>query len=458
MTENDRYPGRACDRCHASKERCRWVADSTSCERCSRLQHVCRNDRPAKKAGRRPRDLPQPERRALEVSNKISACGNVSVFELQLLERAFTDEIIEEFVVGPSFCKSHRQLLISQIVSSADSLGNAFLACSLSWASDTEGSALDTAQVNACYRRASSALATLRSLDISNTEQMSHCITLGCLILTFTLKLRIYDMVTICSQTLNLIKPVYDLQRDPNPDEVALVSTLIVTELVECLLECKMPTLRYRTPLSAEYVDRYVGLSYSLLPHLHDICALSLALSRNNPCDSIEMQNALNSIESTVAKWQPSVPVVFSKHYQAGEVALMLCQVQVLRTAGLLILYRLRHPFGSNNAAAQFMSLSILTQLETTFKVTGKSIKCTEMALAIIVACFELQEEERKYWLKKIWTLVGYSTQFKEYVESIVSSLWTSMDTAKNIFWYNMHKYTGKGSYKLSSEDMSDRI
>lgn len=46
---------RACVQCHTVNEKCRWLTDRDTCERCWRLKRTCRTRKLLTKAGRKPR-------------------------------------------------------------------------------------------------------------------------------------------------------------------------------------------------------------------------------------------------------------------------------------------------------------------------------------------------------------------------------------------------------------------
>lgn len=45
---------RACDRCYSLKDRCSWKTNATACNRCIRLQKICKSLRPLRKPGPKP--------------------------------------------------------------------------------------------------------------------------------------------------------------------------------------------------------------------------------------------------------------------------------------------------------------------------------------------------------------------------------------------------------------------
>lgn len=187
---------RSCDRCHAIKERCEWSPGSVTCRRCTRLRHVCKSVRPQKPPGRRPQLYPQtpPEREpSITLCSTPAVAGDVTTDELRVIDRMIaSDDGIERFLMGPTFSENHRQLIMAQIVMSAMKLKDAVMASSMAWTNDE-------ADANESYRKASSAIQYLSMFEIHDVADVSTCITLGAMLHTFALKLRVDDVFVICT-------------------------------------------------------------------------------------------------------------------------------------------------------------------------------------------------------------------------------------------------------------------
>ncbi|KAH8649973.1 hypothetical protein BX600DRAFT_529081 [Xylariales sp. PMI_506] len=468
---------RACDRCHAIKERCCWASGSAQCDRCKRLRHECKNIRPARRAGRKPggamsactiptqtdlqsmssdeesamsdsvEGLPSAEdtekSQAFLVSPQITALvsiwpgSNLSAIERDLLMRMLMcNESCERFLIGPSFCQGYREHILSRVIDSRETLNDAIIASAIPWAHDS-GEQLSPTKLAQCYRRASLAIADLRAFQVRDEEDATQCLILGGFITTFALNLRVGDTATICSQTLGLVKSILGPQPRVNLEKMKFLTCLTLMELNDSLFRCRIPTLRWQPAADEPYVDPYIGLCISLLPFLQDICELSNALLHADLDDFVDIHLALNSVELSITRWQPLPPHDFPYRFTPTEAAHMVCQAQVLRTAYLLIIHRLRYPFGSHVEVARTMALSILTQLDMVLLTTKSSVRCVE--LAFIVACIELEEaDERDYWLHKIDVLVGYSPAFKKHLEDFVTCMWAAREISSTIYWYNV--------------------
>ncbi|KAJ0115126.1 hypothetical protein J7T55_001535 [Diaporthe amygdali] len=423
---------RSCDRCHAIKERCEWSHGLNACKRCVRLRHVCKSVRPVKPPGRRPQSYkrmsPPSEP---EVTSPLSTVilDNICADERQMIHRMVESKSLERFLIGPTFLKNHCQLVMSQLFYSTVELKDALLASSIAW-TDEVGESHD------CYRKASSAICTLSEFEIRDEADASMCLTLGALLHTFALKLRVDDIFTICTQTLERIKPLYESKPYIEPSKLYMLTCMVFGELFECLLRCQVPPLRYKPPADQSYVDRYAGVCVTLLPLLHDICELSHAMSFADESDRADILNALDDVGRAVADWMPPVPGSFMATYTASETMHMLCQAQVLQTAALIVIHRLRHPYGSQDEPALAMASAIMRQLDMTQQVTGGNVKCVD--LAVLVACFEFQGKDRLREQHRMPDLVGYSDKHKRRIRDIIESFWSARDSGNVLYWYNL--------------------
>ncbi|KAF4444537.1 Major facilitator superfamily transporter [Fusarium austroafricanum] len=388
MVHESQIP-RSCDRCHTLKERCRRLAASSQCDRCARLELHCQTLRPVKRPGRRPKPHSSDfaycraaqEGNSSVQANSLYVIKGLSIEDAWLLDGMITnDKHLGLFVVGPSFYERHRQSLVSQFVTSRDMMKDAFMACALLWSADDATSNRPPGG-DSIYRRASSAVSTLRSLKITSEHDIMPCLVLGASVLTFALKLGGAQMLPICSQILNLIKPNYLAGSRPMSN-CDFLTGIVMAEISECLVHAKVPTLRIQPPTAesgSSQVDRYMGLTSAFLPHLYDLCKICSALRLGRPIDD----ETLTNLERTIRNWTPMVPIHLVNDFTAVEVSHMLCQAQVIPTAALVVIHRLRNPFGTEDATAVALSSSILSQLHMTRHVTGRTPRIVDLAVMV---------------------------------------------------------------------------
>lgn len=354
-----------------------------------------------------------------------------------MVHRILSDHSLEHFVIGPTFCEKLRQLVTSHLAMSTMVLMDAVLASSMAWLDDM-------AEPHDCYRKASSALSNLSTIEVNDEVDASTCILLGALLHTFALKQRVDDIYIICTETLGRIKPIYESKQYADPTKLFMLTCLVLGEIFECLVRCKVPTLRYKPPADQAYVDRYVGLCGTLLPLLHDVCELNNSLFFADESDGVDILEALSSVERAVADWLPPIPDGFATSFTSVETAHMLCQAQIMKTATLLVIHRLRYPYGCADESALAMASTIMHQLDMTHHVTGKQVKCVD--LAILVASFEFKSAERARWEQKLPSLLGYSLEYKRRVQDILKSVWAARDHGIVLYWCNLSEVIDGGS------------
>ncbi len=408
---------------------------------------VCLANRPAGRPGRKPRRkredaLSGSDGRAdaqpLCVGNRVTKCrasliGAATVPQGVMPPRLIRADLREIFSIGPASVNSRESEIMPRLLVSKTTLRDGFLACAISWDGDVDGHP-SSGSLGSCYQHASSALATLASFQVTNVETMTDCLMLGAFVATFAIKLRVNDLLTICSRTLDLIAPMYALNDPASDGLLVFLNCMVMHEVSGCLFDCTAPTLRFRPPEGA-YVDRHAGLCATLLPLFYDICKLNHALAHGLEADR-DTRTALDELDRSVQEWLPVVPDNFTTRFTAIEVAHMLCQAQVLRLTALLVLHRLRYPFGMNDAPAQALSVTILSQLEMTFHVTGQHVRCVNLAL--LVACLELKGPERQRWLSNVTAFAGYSSHFGEHVEGTLESYWAAIDMFETLSWQEL--------------------
>ncbi|KAI0543917.1 hypothetical protein F4679DRAFT_566846 [Xylaria curta] len=465
INSSDIQPPRACDRCHAVKERCEWIPNVKQCERCLRLQHACETVRPKGRPGRKPgvrgKRMSPVTRSARRISsdktdderlstlwaerrmqrNRVATVprsvpglefGDLLTDEQHVVRQfLFHSRVLDVFSVNTSFGETARRQVIPQMLLSRATFLDGLLACAISWAGDIDSDPTNPSHLAACYRHASSAIAMLTSLQVENFDTMIDCLMLGALVSTFAIRLRLYDIQAICRRTLGLIEPIYTVSDPTRPELRIFLTCVILWEIRACIFSCAIPTLRFRPP-PEPYADRHVGFCGTLLPLFYDICKVGHAVAHCQD-NSIDLKE-LDAIEKSCCQWQPIVPEDLNTRFNAVEVAHMICQAQTMRAAALLVIHRLRHPFGVNDGPAQVLSMSILSQIEMTFNVTKQPVRCTDLPL--LVACIELKEETgRQKWFSNIATFAGFSPQFREHVRNALRSYWMAIDTSDKISW-----------------------
>jgi hypothetical protein len=204
----------------------------------------------------------------------VSEFSDLSTLEKQMMQNMFfSDHQLDTFLIGPSFREKHRSLLISHFMVSQDTLKHAFLAVAIG---------CEYRSITEPYKHASLALKQLGQYTVSTKQDVSECLALGAMIISFTYYWSPSPAATpICHQALGLIKETYESSKDITQKDIVFISYLILPELLNCMMTGSLPSLKFRyLPELNNHVDRYIGLIAPLLPHFYDICKLNHALSQ----------------------------------------------------------------------------------------------------------------------------------------------------------------------------------
>lgn len=348
--------------------------------------------------------------------------GDLSKLEIHLLDRLVHQrDGSKQFVLGPTFREEHRQRLVFHLFSSRQIVLDAYLAFALSMG--------DKMQIDASYRYAASALMTLRSFKVTDQFDSASCLLLGWQIFHFVLKLGGKEILSVCSLTLNLIKPHFGPDKTFDSAYLSFLASLVLTETAECLMTTGPPTLRMDHPAVKTHIDGCLGLSTSLLPYMYDLGTLNHALGKASQLLPSDMGHlvldagaaeTLTALEARFRDWEPMVPDDFCRMFTSSEVAHMMSQAQFVPTSMLLIIHRLRYPYGVQDGAAAALSALIIGQVETALLITGKVPICVDLPL--IVACIEIDDDlERCQTLQRLSGIGSYSSVFKRRLSAMIS-------------------------------------
>ncbi|KEF58467.1 uncharacterized protein A1O9_06393 [Exophiala aquamarina CBS 119918] len=498
---------RPCDRCHSIKERCRWQpGDASNCERCSRLNFSCRSDRRFAKKGRKARlatgnrlvlrrteiDIPyetpqlsspissteslvtstsssaafspgvdfetSDNEYAIEIDRGISIFPDLTGFEFRLLDTMLHRQIdVDKYLIGPSFREQHCQTFIDHLRIGMPLVKDAFIACATLLVSKEDSQLVPYRGIG--YRRAAAAVASLRELQIYDSRDVSIVLIFGMAMVTFALH-HLGGEASVCRHVLGLVKPLYEsdfsLMKRLGSDGTSFLICLLGTETTICLLQCQVPSIRLREDDFEQLVDRFIGVSVSMLTYMYDICQLA-HLIRQSQCRLGNLlmdegiHRALAKTEIAVEEWQPSVPKDFlDGRFTPAEVVLMLTQAKVLRLTTSLIIHRLRYAFGTYGGKAKAISRAILDELTLVLRLTGRSMPFAD--ITFFVACLEItNSEERAAALMRSRRIVDFSDRTHDEIESWLISFWNIMDNENcpAIYWDGIGPIIFGGAQKL---------
>ncbi|KAJ5363947.1 uncharacterized protein N7496_009660 [Penicillium cataractarum] len=459
---------RACDQCHSVKEKCRRLSTETSCERCDRLGHKCRTTRNAAKTGRKPQVLREVTYTVPSKTRFVTAHGEISdkdhlkisflsynsrlainsalLSDLDDWERHFLNLMrnitapspLAKFLVGTSFHESHHSSFLQNFMQPSQAiLRNASVACAAALVGDQyDEYAQNGLEVG--HRRAALAVSSLRSLKINTQQDLVTALVLGVALLTFAMHVENGQPFLISHFTLSLIKTQHPDLLGLDPSLMDFLMCLVTAETFDCLLRSHVPTLRVNDRES--FVDRYLGLSSSMLSYFYDIAEVSNLLGDGAMAENPELLRRLNEIKLAVEQWQPLQPGDFLQRFTHIEVATMMAQAKILRFTALLIIHRLNYPFGQQNGEALRLSQAIATEFETVIRLTNHSIPCT--SLAYLAACFEIMDREaRAIAMERSTQIITFSKQTQIRFKATVTSVWEARDTGIPFYWFELSKY-----------------
>lgn len=458
-----RTPKRACDQCHLLKEKCCRTSAETSCQRCDRLGQVCQTTRNAAKTGRKRRTsrelsytLPTSAKSKITtinttipsedhldtsfVSYSARLASNSVIFSdldgseryfLNLMNEITTPSPLSKYLIGSTFYKTHHSLFVQNLTQPSPILRNATVACAAALLGDLSNDLAEKG-LEIGHRRAALAVSSLRSLEIDNEQDLTTAIVLGVALLTFAMHVVDGQPLLISHYTLNLIKLQCPDFSGLDPSLMDLLMCLVCTETFECILRSQVPTLKVNAH-DRGCVDRYLGISSPMISYFYDICLVSNLLQEVALEDDPDLLGRLKEIQLAVEEWRPISPPDFVERFTHIEITVMIAQAKILRLAALLIIHRLRHPFGEQDRDALLLSNAITAELEN-------SIPCT--SLAYLAACFEVADKEaRERVLERSTQIVTFSKQAQIRFKATLSSMWKARDSGNLFYWFELHKY-----------------
>lgn len=373
-----------------------------------------------------------------ELYQRVVLFPDLSRVELHLLDAAFQKQMkVDKYIIGPSFRDEHLQSFADHLYAGPVHLKDAFIACASVLVSNQELQQLARGQ-QVGFRRAAAAVASLRSstVTIHRDHDLSVILILGVAMVTFAFHNDSGTPEPLCSYILGLVKSCcrdsQSLKRRLGDNGIAFLVCLLGTETESCLIKCEVPTLQIRKYEIDQCVDRFIGVSLPMFAHFYDICELAQQIRATRPGSNEELEQAngeaIKRLENSIGKWQPSVPTDFlTGRFAPGEVTLMLAQSKVLRLTGLLILHRLQHAYGTQDGKAFVISNTILNELETVLRLTGRSIPFAE--LPHLAACFEITcPDERMSQLHNADSFVDFSPYVCVEHKGWLRAFWSARD------------------------------
>ena len=365
---------RACDACFAQKERCIRPGAGQDCQRCARLSKTCVSNRPVKPPGRK-RLLPPPRaqnpllaanRRAekeLKLPYSLHPFG-VLFKDLKPLEEFMVREFVNpsnftQLMVMPRIGKAMHEEAVQVFLRHYDDLHDGCFSMYGAFASamSMEFPGYDN---KASLQRATAALKRFSALPCpETTDDFARWIWLG-------LTVAIYAHCELGSPATPVRKTILahlvalgekrrEMRKHP------LVVSFTTLEILECLIYRQRPVL----DLEEECIlglESFPGLATPLIRFLYRLCVINCMEADGQDEDGGAF--ALDELEKEVEAWQPDVDPKDLAKCTAIEASHVLTRTRVHKTAILLYIHRIRHPFGEEDSKADALAASILSDLD----------------------------------------------------------------------------------------------
>lgn len=297
------------------------------------------------------------------------------------------------FTLGYSFIKVSQQTISALLSLSGPTLTEGYLAF-LSLMSGYQRSLVMRPQ-QADMQKAAKGLQRLRNVNIRHDYDAACALFLGQTMYVFNVVSAPYSN-TAHSIVRNALLTTRDwfprLVQYPIMDTIIMTPVLIDT--VEAVVHRELPIIRL-PPTDRVIIDRYAGISATLLPLIYDVaeCShfLKLDTSESNSEQRMAIWQKLAETETQVQEWEPpSSPVLFSEFGQ-HEVLGMMTQANVYRLATLLIIHRLRYPLGVEDETGRVLADSIFSAMSLFTMSAAEKLTALPMVFPLTMAMLEVE-------------------------------------------------------------------
>ncbi|OGM47174.1 hypothetical protein ABOM_003977 [Aspergillus bombycis] len=458
----------ACDRCHTVRSRC-LAGPGETCYRCYRLHYPCTYSRRRQRPGRKPRvasvaaSASRTDRsdtaRTLDTSvvathgqrNDETRTRAPKIELLSLLRWESTVsrvseytavEICQFFSLGELLSREMSQMIRARIREAPMLLLDPYAAVTrVLLRSTTNQPACSDSDWSSC----ASALQVLRNAQITSPEHAGNLLSLGLSLVTFHRLISGISASTICRFTLSLVRPLYYSEQLQESDMRELLC-LVFLDVTESLFRARIPVIEYRVR-DPYLVNHHAGLCGSLLPLLYRVCLLRVAI-RKEPQVPIPPDQFDNLREEIVA-WAPTVSAATIERFSEQEMVLLLTQANLHRNATLLILHRLRYPFGEGDDDAETLARTMITEMQHCLAMAKQHPP--NIALVLLVAGAEVHDSfGRQNILSLLQSIKGSS--FYPFVANLrvfLTRVWTSRDEGTTRYLFDLFDHDDNLSIPL---------
>ncbi|RMZ70989.1 Zn(II)2Cys6 transcription factor [Pyrenophora seminiperda CCB06] len=339
---------------------------------------------------------------------------------------------IEQFLIAPSFRLNHHKAVARHLYDASPWIHDALIATAALLTSEYAPDPCPEDQLIG-HKRAASAMSTLRSITKTSVSDLPIILVVAISAVTFTLHIS-GSAFTITQHSLSIIKSVYKTGLDLDCDSEAFITCLIHTDTEECTFRAELPILRFIAQQPEGFVDRYIGISCSLLPYMHDLCVISHTLCHDKQPNLVEIAFALDKIEYAMEQWTPTLPETYATRFLQAEVVSLLGQAKIYRWSLLLMLHRLRHPYGTEMAKGTRLAEAIFDEMRLTIQYTGRTTPF--IRVNFMLACFEMEDPiKRQVVLDMMDEVIDFARQLRIRSREQLMAFWRMRDSKDIIHW-----------------------
>lgn len=256
--------------------------------------------------------------------------------------------------------------------------------------------------------------------------------------------LLVYHIVAMCTSAYSIlrsallaVRPFYDdLLSQQHLDPITI--TPIFIDTIESLVRREAPVIR-GSVCDRFIVDRTVGLCWTLIPLLQELCDCS-AQSRTSGVLTTSspggVSDLFTDVEYHIKLWEPRPPPSVFSDYTTPEINVMLLQARVYRVAALLLIHRLRYPLGERDEEALPWANMILAELSGFIAWVPEDMRGVPIGLPLLVAMLEIRGTG-EHIIPQMATFATHPRHASEF-RRFVSLVWAAREGGFRGLWFDL--------------------
>lgn len=280
---------------------------------------------------------------------------------------------------------------------------------------------------------------------IQSVEEATVAIMLGQVLLAYNAILPLGSSTRVITRgTLWGVRAWYPiLLRRPEYDSIVIVPVLVDT--IDCLVRRDVPVLRLPAT-ERTIVDRFSGICSSLLPILYDLCECSYRARTGGNLDTERHVNdPYQDVQKRIMSWIPAIPPELSPIYTSREREAMLAIASSYRVASLLIIHRLRNPFGVDDAAASLYAKQILDDVSSLMPWASGGATGLAVDFPLLIAMIELPVRGQKVFTSL--EPLRYRKRQAECILEFVNHVTEARHSGYRGLWFDLVQEGFKGDF-----------